>query len=59
MARRPEPVGEPSAGLIELGLVFGAVLGFALWELYSLRRDKRRSAAARKAERSGGGSGHC
>jgi hypothetical protein len=31
-----------SLGLIELILVFGAVLGFGFWELYSLRRDKKR-----------------
>jgi hypothetical protein len=33
----------PNAGLIELVLVFGAVLAFGFWELYRLRRDKRRS----------------
>lgn len=50
-------MGDSSAGLIELGLVFGAVLAFGLWELYSLRRDKRRSDAVSKAEPSGDGSG--
>ncbi len=30
-----------SLGLIELILVFGGVLGFAFWELYSLRKYKK------------------
>jgi len=30
-----------SLGLIELILVFGAVLGFGFWELYSLRKYKK------------------
>lgn len=34
-----------SYGLIEMGLVFGTVLALGLWELWSLRRDKRRAAA--------------
>lgn len=29
-------------GAIDLLLVFAPVLAFAAWELYSLRRDKRR-----------------
>jgi len=28
---------------IEMVLVLGGVLGFAFWELWKLRRDKRRS----------------
>lgn len=35
--------------LAELVLVLGAVLGWGLWELHSLRRDRRRDDAARKA----------
>jgi hypothetical protein len=31
------------AGLIELALVFGAVLGFAVWQLVSVRRAIRRA----------------
>lgn len=29
-------------GLIEMSYVFGLVLAFACWELYSLRRDKKK-----------------
>lgn len=29
-------------GLMEISLVFGPVLAIAVWELYSLDRDKRR-----------------
>jgi hypothetical protein len=32
--------------LVEMGLVFGLVLGFAVWELVKLRRDKAREADA-------------
>ena len=34
-----------TSGLIialEMALVLGGVLGFGVWELYKLRRDKRR-----------------
>ena len=41
-----------SAGLIELGLVFGVALAIGGWELWTLRRDRRR-AAARDAARKG------
>ena len=37
-------------GLVELLLVFGAVVGFGVWQLRSLRRDER-SATARHPER--------
>ena len=30
--------------LLVFGLVFGAVLGFGFWQLWVLRRDKRRKA---------------
>jgi hypothetical protein len=30
-------------GLIELVLVFGLLLGFGVWQLYSVRRDQRRA----------------
>ncbi len=36
--------------LLDFGLVFGAVLGFGFWQLWALRRDKRRSAARGKDE---------
>ena len=29
-------------GIIELVLFFGCVIGFCLWQLYSLRRDRRK-----------------
>jgi hypothetical protein len=45
----------PSAGLIELVLVFGAVIAFGVWELYSMRRHSKRSAEARKQPQTGGG----
>jgi hypothetical protein len=32
-------------GLIELLLVFGLAIGFAAWELWSLRRARRRRRA--------------
>jgi hypothetical protein len=37
-----------SLGLIELGLVLGFALGFGVWQLVSLRRDKRRAAEAER-----------
>lgn len=43
----------PSAALIELALVFGAVIAFGLWELYSLRRHTKRSAEAGKRPQTG------
>ncbi|SFV10565.1 hypothetical protein SAMN02799631_05096 [Methylobacterium sp. 174MFSha1.1] len=30
--------------LLDFGLVFGAVLGFGFWQLWVLRRDRRRRA---------------
>lgn len=39
-----------NAGLVEMALVFSVAVGIGAWELYALRRDKRR-AAAREAER--------
>jgi hypothetical protein len=47
----------PDAALIELLLVFGAVLAFGFWELYSLRRDRKRSEAAREQTPPAGGDG--
>jgi hypothetical protein len=41
-------MGSPSAAQVELFLVFGAVLAFGFWELYSLRRDKKRTEETRK-----------
>lgn len=40
------------AGLIELSLVFGSLMVFLLWELFSLRRSQRRDAQARDKDRS-------
>lgn len=37
-------------GVIELGLIFLPVLAWAFWELWSLRRDRKRDEAA-SAER--------
>ena len=52
----------PTAALIEMVFGFGVVLAWAFWELWSLRRDKRRddeAAAARlSAQGSAQGSGH-
>lgn len=31
--------------LVEMGLVFGLVLAFAVWELVKLRRDQRKDKA--------------
>lgn len=33
-----------NAGLIEMALVFSFAVGLCLWELWTLRRDKRRAA---------------
>lgn len=33
---------EGTAALVELVLVFGAVLGFAVWEVWKLRRERRK-----------------
>lgn len=32
-------------GLVELSMVFGLVLGLGVWQLWSLRRERRRDAA--------------
>jgi len=39
--------------IVELGLVFGLVLAWAVWELWSLDRDKRRRGRDASAERAG------
>lgn len=36
--------------LIEGGLIFGGVLAFGFWQLYSLRREKRRDAERKDRE---------
>jgi hypothetical protein len=36
------------AGLIELGFVYSIALGWAVWELYVVRRDSRRDAEAKR-----------
>jgi hypothetical protein len=38
----------PGPILIELILILGGVIAFGLWELYSLRRDKKRAEAEAK-----------
>jgi hypothetical protein len=43
---------------IELVLVHGAVLGWAVWELISLRRQQRRDRAAAAEALSANGPGH-
>lgn len=37
------------AGLMEMGLVFGSLLVFLIWELVSLRRSQRKDAEDEKA----------
>lgn len=39
--------------VLELALVFTAVFGFGLYELYTLRRDRKRDAEKRAAESAG------
>lgn len=39
--------------LIELLLVFGLVLGFAVWQLIAVRRSQREDRRRAEAERSG------
>ena len=42
-----------SSGLIialEAGFVLGGLIAFALWEIFSLRREKRRDEAAKHDE---------
>ena len=34
--------------LLEMLLVFGVVVGFGVWQLVSLRRERRRDEAKRK-----------
>lgn len=38
-----------NTGLVELALVFGAVLGVLIWELLSVRRSQRRDAEQERA----------
>jgi hypothetical protein len=37
--------------IVELALVFGAVLAFGFWELWSLRRDRKRAEREAAASR--------
>lgn len=39
-----EPQTTSNFGLIELGLVFGSLMAFLIWELVSLRRSQRRDS---------------
>ncbi len=39
--------------LLEVLLIFGGALAFALYQLYQLRADKRRAAAAQSQEKPG------
>lgn len=36
--------------LVEMGLVFGLVLAFAVWELVKLNREKKKDAEAASAK---------
>jgi len=36
--------------LVEMGLVFGLVMAWAVWELISLNREERRDAEKRRDE---------
>jgi hypothetical protein len=38
------------AGLLEMSLVFGVVLALAIWELISLKREKRKSKKSETTE---------
>ncbi|MFH6784715.1 MULTISPECIES: hypothetical protein [Methylobacterium] len=40
-------MSETLFALLDIGLVFGPVLGFAFWQLRVLRRDKRKAAGGR------------
>lgn len=40
-----------TAKLVEMVLVFGGVLGFAVWQLLAVRRELRRDREKRQAER--------
>lgn len=48
---------ESTIGLIEMGLVFGAALGIAIWELLSVRRSLRRDSPAVESPGSAGPKG--
>jgi hypothetical protein len=37
-------------GLIELILVFGAVIGFGVWQLWSLKRETKKDAGKKDGE---------
>ncbi|BCM82477.1 hypothetical protein [Methylobacterium indicum] len=43
-------MNETLFALLDFGLVFGAVLGLGFWQLWVLRRDRRRSEAARRGD---------
>ena len=38
--------------VLELFLIFGVALGWAVWELWTLRRDRRKPAARERAGQS-------
>lgn len=40
-----------NAGLVEVALAFGVAIAIGLWQLWTLRRDKRRAAARDAARR--------
>jgi hypothetical protein len=42
-------VESDNLGLIEMLLVFGAVLGFGVYQLWSVRRSQRKDAARAKS----------
>lgn len=43
--------------VLELVLVFGGVAAFCAWELYALRKDRRKSAQKEDSSASGNSSG--
>jgi hypothetical protein len=45
---------ENTIGLMEMGLVFGAALGIAVWELFSVRRSLRLKGSATESSNSAG-----
>ncbi len=43
-------MNETLFALLDFGLVFGAVLGLGFWQLWVLRRDRRRGEATRRGD---------
>jgi len=47
----PDGVGGDALALLEMALVFGGVLGLAVWQLVSLRRERRRDREQERERR--------